>query len=216
MIKKKRLFVSLLSSGLDSPIAVYLMMKQGYDAVLLSYDVSGSAQSDFKKKIVKVAQHLKQLTSSSLTVYIADHEKTLQEFVEKGKRKLTCVLCKSYMLNGAYLLAKQTNAEFIVNGDILGEQASQTLQNLSVIQKSMSDIPVIRPLVGFEKKDVLKLSHELGFYPLSTLPDVQCTYNPLYPETHAELSEVQDSMSRTNLESIAQTSLKNAQILDFE
>ena len=90
--------------------------------------------------------------------------------------------------------------------NILGEQASQTLQNISVIQKSLTDLPVIRPLVGFEKKDVLKISHELGFYPLSTLPDVQCTYNPLYPETHADLGEVQDSISRTNFNDIAQTS----------
>ncbi|MHA1451297.1 MAG: hypothetical protein ACTSRD_00360 [Promethearchaeota archaeon] len=214
--KKKPSFVSLLSSGLDSPIAVYLMMKQGYDAVLLSYDVSGDTQSLFKQKITKVVMHLKKLTSRSLISYVVDHQKTLQEFLERGKRKLTCVLCKSYMLYSANLLAKQTHSEFIVNGDILGEQASQTLQNMSVIQKSMSEIPVIRPLVGFEKKDVLKLSHELEFYPLSTLPDVQCTYNPLYPETHADLSEVQDSISRINLEELARTSLKNAQILNFE
>jgi adenylyl- and sulfurtransferase ThiI len=70
--------------------------------------------------------------------------------------------------------------------------------------------------VGFEKKDVLKLSHELGFYPLSTLPDVQCTYNPLYPETHADLSEVQDSISRIDFNTIVQASLENAQILNFE
>jgi len=81
--KKKPSFVSLLSSGLDSPIAVYLMMKQGYDAVLLSYDVSGDTQSLFKQKIAKVAMHLKKLTSRSLISYIVDHQKTLQEFLER-------------------------------------------------------------------------------------------------------------------------------------
>ena len=118
--KKKPSFVSLLSSGLDSPIAVYLMMKQGYDAVLLSYDVSGEIQSLFRQKITKIAMHLKNLTSRSLTAYIVDHKKTLQQFLERGKRKLTCVLCKSYMLYGANLLAKQTHSEFIVNGEYFG------------------------------------------------------------------------------------------------
>jgi thiamine biosynthesis protein ThiI len=207
-----RRFVSLLSSGLDSPIAVYLMMKQGYDAILLSYDVSNDPQSLFKKKINEICSHLQKKSSHSISSYIVDHQKTLQEFIEKGKRKLTCVLCKSYMLFSAYLLVQKTDASFIVNGDILGEQASQTLQNISVIQKQMSAIPVIRPLIGFEKKDVLSLSHQNGFYELSTLPDVPCSYNPMYPETHANPLEVQESIMKVNLEQLARSNLENAHI----
>jgi thiamine biosynthesis protein ThiI len=120
------------------------------------------------------------------------------------------------MLLGAYSLVKISQADFIVNGDILGEQASQTLDNIAVIQKIMAKIPVIRPLIGFEKKDILKLSHELGFYELSTLPDAQCTFNPMYPETHAKSDDIQFSFNHVDLDTIVQTSLKNAQVLIVE
>ena len=83
------------------------------------------------------------------------------------------------MLQGAYILANLSKADFIVNGDILGEQASQTIYNIAVIQNQMPEIPVVRPLIGYEKKDIIKLSHNLGFYEFSTLPDVQCNFNPV-------------------------------------
>lgn len=213
MINNPQKFVALLSSGLDSPIAAYLMLKQGYNAILLSYNVSNPDDNLFASKIGKIARHLQELTNRKLTLHLVNHQGTLQHFVENGKRKLTCILCKTYMLTGASILAEQYHADFIVNGDILGEQASQTLHNIAVIQQNRPHIPVIRPLVGFDKQDVLKLSHELGFYELSQLPDVQCTYNPLYPETHTHLPELQESLERVNLESLARSNLNNAQIL---
>ncbi len=209
-------FVALLSSGLDSPIATYQMLKRGYDAVLLSFDVSPTPNPNFRNKIMKVANLLHKLTKQSLKIYIVNHHDTLRQFVEKGKRKLTCILCKSYMLIGAYELAKQIQADFIVNGDILGEQASQTINNIAVIQKFMPEIPVIRPLIGYEKKDILYLSHLLGFYELSTLPDVQCNFNPMYPETHANENEVINSINNIDLEEIARLNIENAQILVVE
>jgi len=201
---------------LDSPIAVYLMMKKGWDAVLLSYKVSNPENTQYNEKIIKVTQHLLELTGRKLTIYIVDHQKTLQKFIENGNRKLTCILCKSYMLFSAFHLCKQIHADFVVNGDILGEQASQTLDNLSVVQTIMPNIPIIRPLIGFEKKDILRLSHQLGFYDISILPDEQCSYNPMYPETHALVSEVRESLNRVDFSTIALTNLENAQVLTVE
>jgi thiamine biosynthesis protein ThiI len=213
MIDRPKKFIALLSSGLDSPIATYLMIKRGHDATILSYNISEPNDMKFVNKITQVAQLLRNLTKSPLTVYIVDHKNTLQQFIEHGKRKLTCVLCKTYMLFGAYALAEMIHADFIVNGDILGEQASQTMQNIAAIQHNKPDIPIIRPLVGYDKHDILKLSHQLGFYDLSQLPDTQCTFNPLYPETHATAYEIQENLNRVDLESIARSNLKNARVL---
>lgn len=94
------------------------------------------------------------------------------------------------MLRVAAVLAQKTGASFIVNGDILGEQASQTLDNLVQVQKVLQDTPVIRPLIGFEKLEVIKKSRKLGLYDLSILPEPGCDYNPKYPETHARISEI--------------------------
>jgi thiamine biosynthesis protein ThiI len=212
-MKQPRSFVALLSSGLDSPIAAYLMLKKGYDGVLLSFKIADPENDAFTNKIHAIAQHLHGLTNRSLTLYIVNHEQVLQEFMKKASRKLTCVLCKSYMLYSAYLLAKNTKSDFIVNGDIIGEQASQTPDNLYVIQSIMHDLPVIRPLIGFEKKDVLHLSHKLGFYEFSKLPDTPCTYNPKYPETRGDLSEVKINQQIVEIKNLAATYLENAQKL---
>jgi len=216
MSHKNSKFVALLSSGLDSPVALYLMMKKGYDALCLSFDVSNHQNRQFYNKILNIANHLAKLTSQSLTIYIINHQQVLQEFITKDSRNLTCILCKCYMLLSAYLLANQIHADFIVNGDILGEQASQTLDNIAVIQTTMPKIPIIRPLVGFEKADILKISHELGLYDFSLLSDTQCSFNPQFPTTHAQLNDVKELIKQTNLEFVARFNLKNAQVLIAE
>ena len=124
-------------------------------------------------------------------------------------------MCKRYMLRTARFLAIKERADFIINGDILGEQASQTLDNLVQIQKAVDDIPVIRPLIGFEKADVIKLSQKLGLYELSSLPAPACGRNPKYPETHAKERDIVITEKGINYDSIAKKIIAKAEIIEI-
>lgn len=183
-------FVSLLSTGLDSPIATYLIMEKGNDCFSLSFLNGREKMGSNKKKIIEVGKRLVKLTNRKLRMHFVDYDNIIEQIQAKCNPKLTCVICKRTMILTAVELAKFYHASIIVNGDILGEQASQTLDNLYVVHQVNREIPIIRPLIGFDKLDVIKISQELGFYKLSLIKGLACEFNPKFPETRAKINEV--------------------------
>jgi thiamine biosynthesis protein ThiI len=190
--QKNRKLVALLSTGLDSPVACYLMMKQGFDIISLSFLNGGEKAEINKKKILTIGKKLVELTHRSIHMHFVNYDSYLDEFILNCERKVTCILCKRTMLYTATALAKKYKAEGIINGDILGEQASQTLDNLFVVHQINLEVPVLRPLIGFDKLDVIRISRATGLYDLSLLEGIGCTRNPKYPETHARLEMIEE------------------------
>jgi len=195
-------FISLLSTGLDSPIATYLIMKKKRDCFSLSFLNGGDKMEENRYKIIQVGKRLVKLTERRLRMHFVDYDKILQQIQTKCNPKLTCVICKRTMILVARELAKFYNAKVIVNGDILGEQASQTLDNLYVVNQINRDIPIIRPLIGFDKLDIIKISQELGFYELSLINGPACEFNPKFPETRAKIKEVIQTEENLNRDSL--------------
>lgn len=184
-------FVSLLSTGLDSPIATYLMMRQSMNCISISFLNGREKRGKNQEKILAVGKKLVELTGQNLYMLFLDYDPILAQFQEKCPARVTCLICKRTMMDTAKFIAKTVKAQFIVNGDILGEQASQTLDNLYVVHQINREIPVIRPLIGFDKLDVIKLSQKLGFYEISLLEGVACEFNPKFPETRAKISQIE-------------------------
>jgi len=94
------------------------------------------------------------------------------------------------MLRIAQEIAKREGIDYIINGDILGEQASQTLENLYAVQRVVSDALVIRPLIGFDKIEVIRIAQQIGTYEICSEKAPSCDRNPKYPETHARLKDL--------------------------
>ncbi|MHA1520504.1 MAG: hypothetical protein ACTSVZ_09975 [Promethearchaeota archaeon] len=195
-------FISLLSTGLDSPIATFLMMRQGLDPITLSF-LNGQAQAgENREKILQIGQKLVSLTGRRMVMLFVDYDRFLERFQHTSETRLTCILCKRTMMDMAKTLAQRYQAKYIVNGDILGEQASQTLDNLFVVHQINREIPVVRPLIGFDKLDVIKLSQKIGLFELSLLKGPACEFNPPFPETRAKIAKVRDietEIDRTSL-----------------
>lgn len=208
-------FVSLLSTGLDSPIATYLMLRKGFDAYTLSFLNGGCESQRNQDKILEVGKKLVKLTGRHLKMHFVDYDKYLDDFINFCERKITCLLCKRNMIAMAALLAKRYNASYIVNGDILGEQASQTLDNLFVVNQINGDIPVVRPIIGFDKMDIIRLSRHLGFYELSLIEGPACTRNPIYPETHAKLKLILENETQFSRKEIIDRMLKEMIIVEL-
>jgi thiamine biosynthesis protein ThiI len=195
-------FISLLSTGLDSPIATYLIMKKKMDCFSLSFLNGGEEIEENRNKIIQVGKRLVKLTHRQLRMHFVDYDRIAEQIQAKCNPKLTCVICKRTMILVARELAKFYNAKSIVNGDILGEQASQTLDNLYVVNQVNQEIPIIRPLIGFDKLDIIKISQELGFYELSLINGTACGFNPKFPETRAKIKEVIQSEENLNRDSL--------------
>lgn len=208
-------FISLLSGGLDSPISIYLMIKRGLKPICLSFLTSDDQNHSMKQKVVEILRILTRLTDYKLKIYFINHDFNLSNFQQNCDRKLTCVLCKRLMLRIAREIGKKESTNLIVTGDILGEQASQTLDNLYAYNDVLQDSIILRPLIGFNKEDVINIGKQLGLYETISQKSASCQFYPQYPETHAKMKEVIDAESKINYSFLIKKALNSAEILEI-
>lgn len=206
-------YVSLLSEGLDSPVAAFLMIKKNYHPIFISFLTSENKNYFLKKKIVQIVKILKNFAKNKIKLYLITHDLNLELFKKESERKLTCVLCKRLMIRVAKQIGKNENTNLIVTGDILGEQASQTLDNLFTYNNLLENFILIRPLIGWDKLEVIRLSEKIGLYKLCSQSSFTCQYNPQFPETHAKTLEINNAESTINLIELVKQSIRNAEIL---
>ena len=173
--------ISLLSSGIDSPVASKLMAKKGFEIIYLHLKLTPDADAvkNLKSKIDKNAQ-----------LIIKEFYSELEKISLSANKKYTCILCKRSMLRIAQEVAKEHGAEAIITGENLGQVASQTLENMKVIDEAVK-IPVIRPLLCLDKMEIVKLAREIGTYRLSTIENKKCPFVPPSPATKSKLEKVQ-------------------------
>lgn len=185
--------VSLISSGIDSPVATFLMMKRGCSVTLLNFNTHPYS-SGSNEKIMKIYRKLKEYSAGAkLTLYQVDYGEYLHKCIDEAPDRMTCVLCKSGMYQIAERLAKNEKALAIVDGSSLGQVASQTLPNILATRYSTS-MPVLSPLIGMDKVEIEKIAKEIGTYDISIIPESGCSAVPRHPETHAELSRVLETL----------------------
>ncbi len=213
MLKK---FVSLLSGGLDSPIAAYLMIKKGLKPIFVTFLTSDDETQSMKNKVTNIVQYLVDFTKTKAKLYVINHDPNLDVFKENCERKLTCILCKRLMIRIDKNIGRYEGTNIIVTGDILGEQASQTLDNLYSYNNILEDFIILRPLIGRNKLDVIKLNEKIGLYNITSKSSAGCKYNPQYPETHAKIPELISAEANIEIINLIKGSLDNSETLIFK
>ena len=205
-------FVSLISSGIDSPVATYILSKKAKALILLHADIRPFTDNREFDNFIKLAQHLKNITSCEIKVYLIKHGAGLSEFKLNCNNRYTCIYCKRMMLRYAEKIAKIEGADAIIMGDSLGQVASQTLQNISTIESSIN-IPVLRPLIGLDKDDVVKIAKEIKTYDISILPSSGCDAVPNKPSTRAKLDSILHEENKINIDKLVDNAVKESQTL---
>jgi len=204
--------VSLISSGIDSPVATYLLSKKAEEIILVHGDIRPFTDDREKENFFKIVSYLKKIISCPLKVYLVLHGNSLSMFKQNCDRKFTCVFCKRMLLRYAEKIAEKEGAEAIVMGDSLGQVASQTLQNIKTIEQAVN-IPVLRPLVGFDKEDVVKIAKEIGTYDLSILPSNGCTAVPNKPSTMAKIDKILEEESKLKVDELLNDVVDNLEVI---
>jgi tRNA uracil 4-sulfurtransferase len=186
--------VALVSGGIDSPVAAWMMMRRGcrilpvFIALDTFLDETTAARAE---RVVEVLA--KYQPGIKLTVihdpYLAAAKK---ELVKADLEKYTCIFCKRRMYRVVTEFARQNGAKGIVTGESLGQVASQTLDNLVVLTDAASDIPVHRPLIAFDKEDAIRIAREIGTFPESISKASGCKAVPSGPSTKAKLETIRD------------------------
>jgi len=193
--------VLLLSGGIDSPVAGYLLGRQGIKIAAISGFVNPAGDERHIEKIKRHVEALSRSIREEVSLQIFEQRIALSQFAQCSKPGLTCVLCKRAMLRVAEWLCNEIGGCAIIMGDSLGQVASQTLQNMAVVEEAVS-IPIIRPLIGLDKVEIIDIARRIGSFEISNLKSPTCAFVPSRPATKAKLEDVKREEERIDIESI--------------
>jgi thiamine biosynthesis protein ThiI len=193
--------VALVSSGIDSPVATYQLSKYADEIILLHADNRPFTDDREIEKFVTLAKYLQKQIPSKLKALLIPHGVALQTYKTRCDNKYTCVVCKRMMLRYAEAIAKKEHADAVVMGDSLGQVASQTLRNLRVVEQAVN-IPILRPLIGFDKEDTIQIAKKIGTFNLSISPADGCGAVPIKPSTQARLEQILAEEQKINVDEL--------------
>ena len=182
--------VALLSGGIDSPVAAYKMAMAGAEVVLLHMDNSPYSDDRSRENVRDLAKRLSEVTGTEMPLYFAPHGPSQAAIHEKCDWNYQCVMCKRAMQRTAKEFAKNIGAVGVIMGDSLGQVASQTLKNL-VAETHDLDFPLIRPLIGLDKLEIVDIAKEIGTFDISIRPATDCTIVPRKAVTEADPAKIE-------------------------
>lgn len=204
--------VSLLSSGIDSPVATYLLSKKADEIIFVHADNRPLTDDREINNFVILSKHLKKQIKSKIKIYLVPHGANLGCFKQNCNIRYTCVFCKRMLLRYAEKIAIKEGASAIIMGDSLGQVASQTLQNIRTIEQAVN-IPILRPLIGLDKEDIIKIAKEIGTYDISIRPSISCEAVPYKPSTMAKIEKILDEENKINVDELVKKAVESLEIL---
>lgn len=206
--------VSLISSGIDSPVATALALKDGAGIVCVHFQNYPFGDRRAEEKVKEILNHLSKKFKRKITLYLIPYGFIQKEFSEKGEMKLQCILCRRMMLKVASAVAAKEKAIALITGESLGQVASQTLSNLRT-EYGASKFPILRPLLGVDKLEIEKLAKEFGTYHTSILPAICCTLAPEKPATKSTIERITAEEKKFNEKRLIEKALEGKVILVF-
>ena len=206
----------LLSGGIDSPVAAWRLMRRGCRVLLVhfhSYPILSRASQEKTRELARLLAQF-QLHSRLFMVAFGEIQ---QQVVLAVAPPLRVVVYRRLMMRIAEAIARAHRAQALVTGEVVGQVASQTLENLASIDSVVS-MPVLRPLVGMDKDEITAEAQRLGSYAISIIPDQDCCtlFTPRHPATKARALDVERAESSLAIDEIVAKAVAAAEVEDFQ
>jgi tRNA uracil 4-sulfurtransferase len=205
----------LLSGGIDSPVAAWRMMKRGCTTLLVHFHSYPFLSRASQEKVREVAQLLAAYQYRS-RLFMVSFGEIQRQVVLTVPAPLRVVIYRRLMMRIADRIARANGARALVTGEVIGQVASQTLENMSVIA-SATGLPILRPLVGMDKDEIVAQAERLGTFEISIVPDQDCCqlFTPRHPATRATLEAVEAAERRLPIEDLVQMAADEAEQEQF-
>lgn len=207
--------IALISGGIDSPVAAYRMMQRGCRVIFVHFH-SAPYQDNTSQE--KVRQLITTLTRHQFLsrLYLVPFGEIQRQIVASVARPLRVVLYRRMMLRIAEAIARKEKAKALVTGESLGQVASQTLDNMVVIQQA-ARLPILRPLVGMDKQEIIDQARRIGTFDISAIPDQDCCqlFVPKHPATKARFADVEHDEARFDVNELVRYGVDNATEEEF-
>ena len=205
----------LLSGGIDSPVAGYMMAKRGMEINAIHFHSHPFTSPRAFQKAMDLAKILADYTGK-MTVYSVNLAEIYKQINKNCDRRETTILSRRFMMRIANNISEKYDYKALITGESLGQVASQTLESMSVIEDS-SDIPILRPLIGMDKKDIIDISVEIGSYEKSIEPFDDCCsiFAPSSPVTKPKLKFIEKSEEKLDIKSLEEFAISNMEIIEI-
>jgi tRNA uracil 4-sulfurtransferase len=204
----------MLSGGIDSPVAAYLMMKRGCEVDFIHFHSFNNGKRALHTKVGELVERLDNYQLSSRLILVPYHPFHLSIMENSINSSYELGLFRRFMLKLSESIAMADGHKALVTGDSLGQVASQTIENLNVFNTSVS-MPIFQPLISFDKEEIIKLAREIGSYDISIRPYKDCcSIMARRPRTRIKLNKIEMLEKRIGLERLIEKTLRLREVYD--
>ena len=205
----------MLSGGIDSPVAAWQMMKRGCQAMFVHFHSYPLVDRTSMEKAVDLVEHLNRYQYES-NLFMAPLGEIQKKIILTCPPSYRVVLYRRFMVRITEVLARRNRAKAIITGESCGQVASQTLENIAVVDQS-AGMPILRPLIGHNKEEIVNMAQNIGTFTTSILPDQDCCtlFVPKHPETKADLDTVLRLEESLSVDEIVKDAVENTERRHF-
>ena len=205
--------VSLLSGGIDSPVSSYMIAKRGVQLEMIHFASPPYTSELAREKVLKLAQELTPWCGR-LAVFIIPFTEIQEEIRRKCPEDHFTLIMRRFMMRLGDRLAHELACKAIVTGESLGQVASQTIQAL-VVSDDVATLPVLRPLIGMDKEEIVRIARHVGTFDTSILPYEDCctVFTPRHPKTKPNLEEVREYEAALDIDALCDRALAGREMI---
>lgn len=205
----------LLSGGIDSPVAGHMIAKRGVTIDAINFFSFPYTSDRAKEKVIELAKIIAQYTGS-IRLFIVPFTEIQLEIRDKCPEEHMTLIMRRFMMRISEKIARQNGSKALITGESVAQVASQTLAALDVTN-AVIDMPVLQPLIGMDKIEVINRSVEIGTYDTSILPYEDCctVFTPKHPTINPKRHNIEKSESRLDIEELEEKALAGIEILDI-
>ena len=205
--------VSLLSGGIDSPVSSYMIAKRGVQLELLHFASPPYTSEQAREKGLQLAQEL-TVWCGRLTVHVVPFTEIQEEIRRKCPEDHFTLIMRRFMMRLGDRLAHELACKAIVTGESLGQVASQTIQAL-VVSDDVATLPVLRPLIGMDKEEIVRIARHVGTFDTSILPYEDCctVFTPRHPKTKPNMEEVREYEATLDIDGLCDKALAGREMI---
>ncbi len=203
----------LLSGGIDSPVAGYMIAKRGVEIHAVHYHSFPYTSEAAKQKVIDLAKLVSQY-SGRIRLHVVSFTDIQMQIYEKCPHEMLVIIMRRFMMRIAQRLAEQCGAQAIVTGESIGQVASQTMESIYVTN-SVTSMPVFRPLIGMDKLEIIDIATKIGTYETSILPYEDCctVFVPKHPTTRPKLERIEQEESVLDIDALVDAAVQTAEVI---
>lgn len=207
--------ISLLSGGIDSPVASFLMMRKGVRLTLVHFHAYPETSKESINKVIEIARLLSRY-QPKIKLYLVPFASAQREILINNLPENRMILYRRLMLKISSKIAQKERCFAVVTGESLGQVASQTIENIRVIEEGCEFL-ILRPLISEDKENIIKKAKMIGSYDISILPHDDCCvrFIPQHPKTKADIAEIMDEERKIDINKTVDQALKEAKAVTF-